>query len=110
MEKAVGTAFYHNILLDYRRVNQPKLIRDVAVKQKVLQMLKSVARGIHRLEAVLKRIDPNTAQALLTKLQVSSLGQIADIKTLQNVVLELEEVAGIEPTLHSLNKIRETAT
>jgi hypothetical protein len=46
------------------------------------------------LEAVLKRIDPNTVQALLTKLQVSSLGQIADIKTLQNVVLGLEEVAG----------------
>jgi hypothetical protein len=80
MEKAVGTAFYHNILRDYGRVNQPKLIRDVAIKQKVLQMLESVARGIDRLEAVLKRIDPNTTQGLLTKLQVSSLGQIADIK------------------------------
>jgi hypothetical protein len=49
------------------------------------------------LEAVLKRIDPNTVQALLTKLQVSSLGQIADIKTLQNVVLGLEELAGSNP-------------
>ena len=97
MEKAVGTAFYHNILRDYGRVNQPKLIRDVAVKQKVLLMLESVTRGIDRLEAVLKRIDPNTAQALLTKLQVSSLGQIADIKTLQNVVLGLDEVAGSNP-------------
>jgi hypothetical protein len=95
MEKAVDTAFfYHNILRDYGRVNQPKLIRDVAVKQKVLLMLESVTRGIDRLEAVLKRIDPNTVQALLTKLQVSSLGQIADVKTLQNVVLGLEEVAG----------------
>ena len=100
MEKAVGTAFYHNILRDYGRVNQPKLIRDVAVKQKVLMMLESVARGIDRLEAVLKRIDPNTVQALLTKLQVSSLGQIADIKTLQNVVLGLEELTGSNP-LHA---------
>ena len=56
----------------------------------------SVTRGIDRLEAVLKRIDPNTVQALLTKLQVSSLGQIADIKTLQNVVLGLEQFAGPE--------------
>jgi hypothetical protein len=42
----------------------------------------------------MNRVDPNTVQALLTKLQVSSLGQIADIKTLQNVVLGLEELAG----------------
>ena len=93
MEKAVGTTFYQNILRDYGRVNQPKLILDVAVKRKVLQILESVARGIDRMEAVLKRIDPNTVQAVLTKLQVSSLGQIADIKTLQNVVLGLENLA-----------------
>ena len=94
MEKAVGTVFYRNILQEYGRVNQPRLIRDAAVKQKVLLMLESVTRGIDRLEAVLKRIDPNTVQALLTKLQVSSLGQIADIKTLQHLVLGLEELSG----------------
>ena len=94
MEKAVGTAFYCNILREYGRVNQPTLIRDAAVKQKVLMMLESVTRGIDRLEAVLNRVDPNTVQALLTKLQVSSLGQIADIKTLQHVVLGLEELSG----------------
>jgi hypothetical protein len=32
MEKAVGSAFYQNILRDYGQVNQPKLIRDVAGK------------------------------------------------------------------------------
>jgi len=57
-------------------------------------MLESVTRGMDRLDGVLKRIDPNTFEGLLTKLQVSSLGQIADIKTLQNVVLTLEELAG----------------
>ena len=64
------------------------------MKRKVLQMLESVARGIDRLEAVTKRIDPNTVQVLLAKLQAPPLGQIADIKTLQNVVLGLEELAG----------------
>ena len=93
MEKVVGAAFYRNILREYGRVNQPKLIRDVAIKQKVLQMLESVARGIDRLEAALKRTDPNTVQALLAKLQAPPLGAITDIKTLQHVVRGLEELA-----------------
>jgi hypothetical protein len=80
MEKAVGTAFYQNILRDYGRVNQPKLIRDVAVKRKVLQMLESVARGIDPLDAVTKRIDPNRIQALLAKLEAPPLGQIAPVR------------------------------
>ena len=76
------------------RANQPKLIRDVATKQKVLETLESIARGIEGLEAVLKRMDPNTVPAVLAKLQAPPLGQIADIKTLQHVVLNLEELAG----------------
>jgi hypothetical protein len=36
-------------------------------------MLDSVARGIERLEAVMNRVDPNTAQALLAKLQAQEL-------------------------------------
>ena len=75
MEQAVGTAFYQNILRDYGRVNLPKLIRDVAVKRKVLQMLESVAGGIDRLEAVVNRVDPSTAQALLAKLQAPPSGR-----------------------------------
>ena len=94
MEKAVGTTFYRNILREYGRVNQPKLIRDATVKRSVLQMLESAARGIDRLEAVTKRIDPNTMEHMLAKLQAPPLGQIADIRTLQRVVLGLEELAG----------------
>jgi hypothetical protein len=97
MEKAVGTAFYQNILRDDGRVNQPKLIRDVAVKRKVLRMLESVARGIDRLEAIMNRVDPSTVRASLVKLQARPLGQIADIKTLQNVVFGLEELTGSNP-------------
>jgi len=97
MEKAVGTAFYRNILREYARVNQPKLIRDAALKQEVLQMLEAVARGIDRLEAVTKRIDPSTMEDMLAKLQAPPLGAITDIKTLQRVVLGLEELAGTSP-------------
>ncbi len=94
MEKAVGTVLYRNILREYGHVNQPKLIRDPAVKRTVLQMLESVARGIDRLEAVTKRLDPNTVAVLLAKLQAPPLGEISDLKTLQHVVFGLEELAG----------------
>src|SRR5208282_5257343 len=93
MEKTVGTVLYRNILREYGRVNQPKLIRDTAVKRNVLQMLESVARGIDRLEAVTKRLDPKTVAALLTKLQAPPLSEISDLKTLQHIVYGLEELA-----------------
>jgi|NGEPerStandDraft_6_1074524.scaffolds.fasta_scaffold83886_2 hypothetical protein len=94
MEKVVGTTFYRSILREYGRVNQPKLIRDAIIKRKVLQMLESVARGIDRLEAVTKGLDPKTVEALLTKLQAPPLGEISDLKTLQHIVFGLEELAG----------------
>jgi hypothetical protein len=94
MEKRVGTALYRNILREYGRVNQPKLIRDAAVKRKVLQMLESATRGFDRLDDVTKRLDPSTLMSLLAKLQAPPLAEIADLNTLQHVVLGLEELAG----------------
>ena len=94
MEKAVGTLLYRNILRECGRVNQPKLIRDPAVKRSVLQLLESAARGFTRLEAVTKRLEPKTIEALLAKLQAPPLGEIPDMKTLQHVVFGLEELAG----------------
>jgi hypothetical protein len=99
MEKAVGAAFYRNILRECGRVNQPKLIRDVAVKQRVLRMLESATRGFDRLDAVTKRLDPNTVAALLAKLQAPALNAIADMKTLEHVVFGLEDLAG--PNQHN---------
>ncbi len=94
MEKAVGTVLYRNILREYGRVNQPRLIRDPGVKRNVSQMLESAIRGIERLEAVIKRLDVRTVGALLAKLQAPPLGEISDMKTLQHVVFGLEKLAG----------------
>jgi len=93
MEASVGTALYRNILREHGRVNQPKLIRDVAMKQKVLRVLESAARGINRLAAVTQRLDSTTVGALLSKLQAPPLDQIADMKMLEQVVFGLEELA-----------------
>jgi hypothetical protein len=94
MEASVGTALYRNILREYGHVNHPKLIRDVAAKQKVLRVLESAARGINRLAAVTQRLDSPTVGALLSKLQAPPLDQIADMKMLERVVFGLEELAG----------------
>jgi hypothetical protein len=64
------------------------------VKRKVLQVLESATRGLERLEAVVERLDPDTVRGLLDKLQVPPLNEITDLKTLQSVVLGLEELAG----------------
>ena len=48
MEAAVGAVLYRNILREHGRVNQPKLIREVAMKQKVLRVLESAARRLGR--------------------------------------------------------------
>ena len=94
LEKAVGTTLYRSILREYGRVNQPRLIRDLAVKRRVLQLLESATRGIERLEAVTERLDQDTVKGLLDKLQVPPLNEITDLKMLQSVVLGLEELAG----------------
>ena len=94
LEKTVGTLLYRNILRECGRVNQPKLIRDPAVKRSVLQLLESAARGFTRLEAVTKRLEPKTVESLLAKLQAPPLSEISDMKTLQHVVFGLEELAG----------------
>jgi hypothetical protein len=94
MEKTVGTVLYRNIMREYGRVNQPKSIREPAVKRTVLQMLESATRGIERLDAVMKRLDAKTVEALLAKLQAPPVGEIPDTKTLQHVVFGLEELAG----------------
>ena len=92
MEKAVDTGFYRNVLREYGRVTQPGLIRDLAVKRKVLQILESGTRGFHRLDAVAKQLDAGTIGTLLTKLQAPPLDEITDMKTLQHVVFGLEEL------------------
>ena len=94
LERVVGPLFYRNVLREFGKVNQPRLIRDVAVKQKVLQMLESATRGFDRLGAVTRRLDRNTVDALLEKIQAPPLHQISDMKTLENVVYGLEELAG----------------
>ena len=94
LEAAVGPAFYRSVLRQHGHANQPRLIRDTATKERVLNILESATRGFERLQAVTKRLPPETVSALLAKLQAPAPSQIKDIQTLQAVVFGLEELAG----------------
>lgn len=93
-EAVVGPVFYRNVLRRHGRANQPRLIRDLALKERVLNILESASRGFGRLQAVTKRLPPETVTALLAKLQAPSPNEITDMQTLHAVVLGLEELAG----------------
>jgi hypothetical protein len=97
LEKAIGTGLYRNILREYGRVNQPRLIRDLDTKRKVFQVLESATRGIERLNAITKRLDPASVASLLSKLQVPPVAEITDMKTLQAAVFGLEDLTGPKP-------------
>lgn len=95
MEKVVGSMLYRNILREYGRVNQPQLIPNLAAKWRVLQMLESAARGLRRLDAATEQLDANTVESFLSQLQAPPLAKIADIATLQKLVLGLEQLASL---------------
>ena len=99
LEAAVGRAFYRNVLRQHGRANQPRLIRDTATKERVLSILESATRGFGRLQAVTKCLPPETVTALLAKLQAPAPSEITDMKTLETVVLGLEELVG--PNYHA---------
>jgi hypothetical protein len=97
LEKAIGPNLYRSVLREYGNAANPRLIVDVPTKRRVLEILESAERGINRLSAVRKRIDPKMLETLLAKLQAPPLTEIADMKTLRNVVFGLEQLADSPP-------------
>ncbi|HZQ20273.1 MAG TPA: Rad52/Rad22 family DNA repair protein, partial [Terriglobales bacterium] len=97
LEKAVGPNLYGSVLREYGKATHPRLIMDVPTKRRVLEILLSAERGINRLSAVRKRIDPKVLETLLAKIQAPPLAEIADMKTLRDVVFGLEQLADSPP-------------
>ena len=93
LQKTVGARLYSSVLREFGKSNHPNLIKDAVAKQKVLQVLESAARGFDRLNAVRKRVDAKVLESLLAKIQAPPLAEIADMKTLRDVVLGLEQLA-----------------
>ena len=97
LEKTVGTRLYRSVLREYGKAEHPNLIKDAQGKQKVLQVLESAVRGVARLNAVKKRVDPKALESLLTRVQAPPLAEIGNMKTLREVVLGLERLTSSPP-------------
>jgi hypothetical protein len=97
MERALGKRMYRGLLKSVARVWNPKDIQDLAIQQKVLAHMQSAERGLRRAEAARDKAGLAAFAAVLLRLKLSSLDQVDNIKTLQEIVSALEAEAA-QPT------------
>jgi hypothetical protein len=93
MEQLVGKRMYRGLLKSVARVWNPKDIQDPAIQQKVLGHMQAAKRGLRRAEAARERAGLAAFAGVLGSLRLSSLGQVDNLKTLQEIVVALEVAA-----------------
>jgi Rad52/22 family double-strand break repair protein len=93
MERVVGKRMYRGLLKTVARVWNPKDIRDSAIQQRVLAHLQAAERGLRRAEAARDKAGLTAFAAVLGALKLSSLDQVDNLKTLQEIVVALEAAA-----------------
>ncbi len=93
MEQVVGKRMYRGLLKTVARVWNPKDIQDPVIQLKVLAHLQAAERGFRRLEAARDKAGLAAFDAILGSLRLSSLDQVDNLKTLQEIVVALEASA-----------------
>jgi hypothetical protein len=93
MEQVVGKRMYRGLLKTVARVWNPKDIQDPVIKEKVLAHLQAAERGLRRVEAAREKAGLAAFAGVLGCLRLSSLDQVDNLKTLQEIVLTLEAAA-----------------
>jgi hypothetical protein len=93
MEQLVGKRMYRGLLKSVARVWNPKDIQDPAIQQKVLGHMQAAKRGLRRAEAARERAGLAAFAGVLGSLRLSSLGEVDNLKTLQEIVVALEAAA-----------------
>ena len=93
MEQVVGKRMYRGLLKALARVWNPKDIRDPALQQKVLAHMQAADRGLRRAEAARDKTGLAAFAGVLQRLNLSSLDQADNLKTLQEIVVKLEAAA-----------------
>ena len=93
MEQVVGKRMYRGLLKTLARVWNPKDIQEPAIQQKVLAHMQAAERGFLRADAALEQAETGALSGILQRLQLSSLGQVDDLKTLREIVVALEDRA-----------------
>jgi len=93
MEQVVGKRMYRGLLKTLARVWNPRDIQDPATRQKVLAHLQAAERGLRRAKAARNKAGLAAFAAVLGSLKLSSLDQVDNLKTLQEIVVALEAAA-----------------
>jgi Rad52/22 family double-strand break repair protein len=93
MEQVVGKRMYRGLLKTLARAWNPRDIQDPATRQKVLAHLQAAERGLRRAEAARDKAGLAAFAAVLGPLKLSSLDQVDNLKTLQEIVVALEAAA-----------------
>jgi hypothetical protein len=93
MEQLVGKRMYRGLLKSVARVWNPKDIQSPEIQQKVLAHMQAAERGLRRAEAARERSGLAAFAGVLGSLRLSSLGQVDNLKTLQEIVAALEAAA-----------------
>ncbi len=93
MEKAVGKRMYRGILKSVARVWNPKEIQDRTIQERVLAHMQAAERGLRRAAAARDKAGLARFARVLGSLRLSSLDQVDNLKTLQEIVTALEAAA-----------------
>jgi hypothetical protein len=91
MERVVGKRMYRGLLKSVARVWNPKDIHDPTIQEKVLAHMQAAERGLLRAKAARDKSGLAASVAVLRSLKLSSLDQIDNLKTLQEIVVALED-------------------
>jgi len=94
MESIVGKRMYRGLLKSVARVWKPKDIQEKAIQEKVLAHLQAAERGLLRAKVARDSAGLVTFAAVLGSLRLSSLDQVDNLRTLQEIVVALEAGAG----------------
>jgi len=90
MENVVGKCMYRGLLKSAARVWNPRDIQDPAIQARVLAHMQAAERGLRRAEGAREKAGLAAFARVLESLRLSSLNQVDNLKTLQEIVVALE--------------------
>jgi hypothetical protein len=93
LEKVVGKRLYRGLLKSVARVWNPRDIQNPAIQEKVLAYMQAAERGLSCARAARDEAGLARFAAVLGSMKLSSLAQVDNLKTLQEIVLALKAPA-----------------
>jgi len=93
MENVIGKRLYRGVLKSVARVWNPREIQDSAIQQKVLEYMHAAERGLLRARVAREKAGLEAYATILRSMKLSSAEQIDNLKTLQEIVMALEQKA-----------------